>query len=67
VKSAGFQTLSALEKRAGFVEAVSEQSRFFRTGRANQWRDVLSREQVARVVNGHREQMARFKYVPAGY
>lgn len=64
---AGFQTLSALEKREGFIEAASGQSRFFRAGRANQWREALRREQVARVVNDHREQMARFKYLPAGF
>jgi hypothetical protein len=67
VGHAGFQTLSALEKREGFLEAASEHSRFFRAGRANQWREVLSREQVARVAQGHREQMARFKYLPFGY
>jgi hypothetical protein len=67
VRHAGFQTLSALEKREGFIEAANEQSRFFRVGRANQWREVLSREQVARVISDHREQMARFKYLPAGF
>ncbi|HJU08168.1 MAG TPA: sulfotransferase domain-containing protein [Rhodanobacteraceae bacterium] len=67
VKHAGFQTLAALEKREGFIEAVDEGTRFFRAGRANQWREVLSREQVARVVNDHRAQMARFKYLPAGF
>ncbi|MGN6728461.1 MAG: sulfotransferase domain-containing protein [Rhodanobacteraceae bacterium] len=67
VRHAGFQTLSALEKREGFIEAANEQSRFFRAGRANQWREALSREQVARVIGDHREQMARFKYLPAGF
>lgn len=67
VKHAGFQTLSALEKREGFIEAANEGARFFRAGRSNQWRDVLSREQVARVMTDHRGQMARFKYLPAGF
>jgi hypothetical protein len=67
VKHAGFQTLAALEKNSGFVEAVDEKTRFFFKGRANQWRDALSREQVQRVVDDHHEQMQRFKYVPAGY
>lgn len=67
VKHAGFQTLAALEQRDGFVEAVDEKTRFFFKGRANQWRDVLTRDQVAQIVGGHREQMQRFKYVPAGY
>ncbi|HET6913132.1 MAG TPA: sulfotransferase domain-containing protein [Rhodanobacteraceae bacterium] len=67
VRHASFGTLSTLEKREGFIEAANEQSRFFRAGRANQWREALSREQVARVVHDHREQMARFKYLPAGF
>ncbi|MGN6313921.1 MAG: sulfotransferase domain-containing protein [Rhodanobacteraceae bacterium] len=67
VKHASFGTLSTLEKREGFVEAVDEKTWFFHKGRANQWRDVLSRDQIARVVHDHREQMARFKYLPAGF
>jgi hypothetical protein len=64
---AGFRTLSALEKQYGFVEAVDEKTRFFRTGRANEWREVLSRPQAQHIVDVHREQMQRFRYVPAGF
>ena len=67
VQHTSFQTLSLLEQKHGFVEAVDEKTRFFFKGRANQWREALSREQVARIVEDHREQMARFKYIPAGY
>lgn len=67
VKHTAFQTLSALEQKHGFVEAVDEKTRFFFKGRANQWRGTLSREQVRRIVDAHREQMARFKYLPAGF
>ena len=67
VKHAGFGTLSSLEKKHGFVEASEKTSRFFRAGRINQWREALGRGEVQRVVAAHREQMARFGYVPAGY
>jgi len=67
VKHTSFQTLSSLEQKHGFVEAVDEKTRFFFKGRANQWREALNREQVQRIVDAHREQMQRFKYVPAGY
>jgi len=67
VRHASFQALSSLEQKHGFVEAVDEKTRFFFKGRANQWREALSREQVQRIVADHREQMQRFKYVPAGY
>lgn len=67
IRHAGFRTLSALEKKHGFVEAANDKARFFRKGRVNEWREAMSREQVQRVIGSHREQMARFGYVPAGY
>jgi hypothetical protein len=56
-----------MERRDGFVEVPIKGKRFFRSGRANQWRDVLSRGQVVHIIDRHREQMTRFRYVPAGY
>ncbi len=67
IRHASFQSLSSQEAREGFREASVHAKRFFRTGRMNQWRDVLTRDQIARVVDAHRAQMQRFKYVPAGY
>ena len=67
VRHAGFQSLSTLERAHGFAEASGEGTRFFRRGRVNEWRDVLDRGQVQRVLDAHREQMQRFGYVPAGY
>jgi hypothetical protein len=67
VRYSGFPVLAAMEREHGFVEASGKGGRFFRKGRVNQWREQLSRDQVARVVQDHRGQMARFKYVPAGY
>jgi hypothetical protein len=67
IAHAQFRNLAGMERRDGFVEAPITGKSFFRSGRANQWRDVLSRDQVGRVVGRHREQMARFRYVPAGY
>src|SRR5688500_5190513 len=67
IRHAGFQSLSSMEKKHGFVEASGQGARFFRKGRVNEWREALSREQAQRVVDAHREQMKRFGYVPAGY
>ena len=65
-RHAAFHILAALEKKHGFVEAVDERTAFFNKGRANQWRDALSPEEVQRIVKAHREQMQRFKYLPTG-
>ena len=67
IRFSSFETLATIEKRDGFIEVSDKTRRFFRVGRANQWRTLLSRDQVARIVHDHREQMVRFKYVPAGY
>ena len=67
MKHAGFQSLSSMEKKHGFVEASDKGARFFRKGRVNEWRETLGREQVQRVIDAHREQMQRFGYVPAGF
>jgi len=67
VRHAAFQSLSSMEKKHGFNEVSENAPRFFREGKMNQWREVLNREQVQRVVDAHREQMLRFGYVPAGY
>ncbi|MEO8012315.1 MAG: sulfotransferase domain-containing protein [Dokdonella sp.] len=63
---ARFRTLASMEKSGGFIEARDRGTRFFRKGQVNEWREALSREQVARVIAAHRVQMARFGYVPAG-
>lgn len=67
VQHAAFRSLSSMEKKHGFIEVSDKASRFFREGKMNQWREALSREQVQRVIDAHREQMARFGYVPPGF
>jgi hypothetical protein len=46
------------------MEKPEHAQRFFREGRAGQWKDILSAEQIDRIVSDHREQMARFGYLP---
>ena len=55
-----------MEKKDGFKEASDKSKRFFRNGRMNEWRDVLTRDQIGQVISQHREQMTRFKYLPPG-
>lgn len=66
VKHASFKELRSQEDQVGFNERSVAQKRFFRKGQQGGWRDMLSDAQVARMVDGHREQMARFGYVPEG-
>ncbi len=67
IEHASFASLASMEKRDGFIEVPIKGKRFFRDGRANQWREALTREQVRRIIEKHREQMLRFRYLPAGF
>ena len=61
-----FSEMRAQEERHGFSERSPAQERFFRAGRAGQWRDVFDDRQVADMVKANREQMERFGYLPEG-
>ena len=59
-----FKVLRSQEARAGFRERSQHSERFFRAGKAGQWRQALNAAQVDAVVSAHAGQMARFDYLP---
>jgi hypothetical protein len=67
VELTAFDAVAGQERNEAFVERTPAQERFFRAGRAGQWREALTEDQVAAVVATHREQMARFGYIPDGF
>ena len=64
VKFSSFRTLKKQEEEQGFQERSQHSKAFFRAGKRDQWKDVLSEAQVARIVELQGEQMARFGYLP---
>jgi hypothetical protein len=66
IANASFKVLAAQEKADGFAERSPHQAKFFRSGRAGAWRRKLTRAQITRIVADHRDQMARFGYLPDG-
>lgn len=64
IKASSFDELRAQEDQEGFREKSKKAERFFREGRAGQWKDVLTRHQIDRIVRDHGEQMSRFGYLP---
>ena len=46
VANASFETLASLERSEGFAEASGKSTRFFREGRPDQWREVLTPAQA---------------------
>ena len=65
IRRSSFKVLQEQEKRRGFREKTDVAERFFRAGKAGQWRTALSRAQIDRVVEAHGDQMARFGYLPS--
>jgi hypothetical protein len=64
IKFSDFRTLRRLEAEFGFDERSNKAERFFRAGKSGEWRRALTADQVARIVERHRAQMARFGYLP---
>ena len=66
LKFSSIDELRKQEKSTEFVERNKTSSEpFFGEGRTGQWKSKLSPDQVKKIVDVHREQMARFDYVPA--
>lgn len=64
LKLSSFKVLREQEKRHGFIERTANSQRFFREGKAGQWRKTLTAQQIEALTAVHREQMARFGYWP---
>jgi hypothetical protein len=64
IKRSSFGRLQQKEAQDGFRERPKHASRFFREGRAGQWKEVLSAKQVDQLVKDHSEQMTRYGYLP---
>jgi aryl sulfotransferase len=62
VEAAAFPRLQAQERAAGFIEKPSRSPVFFREGRVDGWRQVLTAEQAARIVAAHGDVMRRCNY-----
>jgi hypothetical protein len=62
IDSASFEKLAAQERKSGFGEVADRTERFFRSGTAGGWREVLTHDQAARIERDHGEVMRRFGY-----
>ncbi len=63
IKRSSFESLRDQEEKDGFQEKPKHADRFFRKGRADQWKDVLTRQQVDSIVSAHGDQMKKFGYL----
>jgi hypothetical protein len=64
IERSSFENLQQQEKKGGFRERSENASAsFFREGRAGQWKEVLTKAQIDRIVKDHGQQMKRFGYL----
>ncbi len=62
IKNTSFNNLKKLEDKNGFDEA-SKYSKFFRSGKSNQWEDILSGKQLQLIEKNLQPLMKYFNYV----
>lgn len=63
IEHSSFERLQAQETKDGFIERPKAAQRFFREGRAGQWREQLAPAQIERIIRDHGGQMQRFGYL----
>ena len=64
LRFSSFKELSKQAMKAGVRERSQNSQSFFRGGRRDQWRELLTQDQIARIVERQGEQMRRFGYIP---
>lgn len=64
IERSSFKALRAQEDQKGFKEKSPFAEKFFRAGRAGQWRELLTQAQIDKIVAQHKQQMQRFGYWP---
>ncbi len=63
IRFSSFEILAKQEKKQGFVERYSNDAQFFRKGQIGDWRNVLTQDQVDRIVQAHQDMMREFGYL----
>ena len=65
VKHSEFGELAKQEQESGFVERPEGARVFFRNGKPDEWRSILTKSQFEAVVSAHAPMMQRIGYLPA--
>ncbi len=63
IQKSSFEELARQEELNGFNERPKDTEKFFRSGKAGQWREALSQSQINAIVGAHGPMMMRFGYL----
>jgi hypothetical protein len=66
IKASSFQSLRRQETSKGFKEASNKTERFFRVGRLEQWKQEMTKSQIAEIEKHHGETIEHCGYRLAG-
>jgi len=64
IRLSSFADLALEQEKSTYAGGSGTSIKPLRVGKSDQWRDVLSADQVRRVVDRHGKQMERFGYDP---
>lgn len=67
IKFSSFGALQKQENERGFNERSDKTEKFFRVGKAGQWKTALTSEQIDRIVAAHSEMMEKYGYLPKNH
>ena len=62
-ESTKFDKLKRIESQTGFKEKSLKSERFFRKGVLDEWKEVLSKEQVRTIEENFENEMLELKYI----
>jgi len=63
ISKSDFNILKEQEQKNGFKERLGKCNSFFRKGEVGDWRNHLSQEQSAKIINDNKEMMKQFGYL----
>lgn len=63
ISNSSFDRLRTMELNNGFIERGIRAKRFFRKGKSNEWKSVLSHKQINDIVKHHKGIMKKFGYL----
>lgn len=63
VQACRFDNIQRIEDKEGFREKSRNQDRFFKYGKSERWKDVLSLEQIKQIESDHGKTMKQFGYI----
>ncbi len=67
IDQSSFKKLQSIEKKEGFADKSAHATSFFRSGKSDQWKKLLSEDQIKAIVEANYDTMKKYDYIPDKY